>query len=112
MKKKFFVDFVCIMPSLIFFNYNEYAYGFKLFRWMYLGRITSQIFKLVDYFRKMKLLSESKSKMIASIFIFFMIISIVLHNLACTYLWLGYQCYEKRYHKDDPIICPHNSWTY
>ena len=92
-----FFDLFCFLPSLIFLNSNEYAYGFKLFRWFYFGRITTGISLLVNLMRKRKILNEGKAKMIASIIIFTLIISTVLHNLACTYLWLGFQRYDKRY---------------
>lgn len=89
-KGRFILDLLALVPSLIFLNRNEYFYGFKLFRWFYLVRISRLIGKLISFLKKWKLINDTKETMIASFLMFALITFIILHNIACTYLWLGF----------------------
>lgn len=90
LKGRLVLDLLVLVPSLVFKNRNEYFYAFKLLRWCYLFRLSRLVEKLVAYLRKWKLVNDSKEKMISSFFMFALVTFIILHNIACTYLWLGF----------------------
>lgn len=86
-KESFLKDLVCFLPSWVFLNHNEYAYLCKLLRILYFPRVSNIVTKFFDTLKKRKWLTQGSSETASSISVYTIVISIILHNLGCFYLW-------------------------
>ena len=106
------LDLLCLLPSWIFLNKNEEVYSFKILRFLYMTRVFKVIFRTFEKFKKWKLIKENSSETTASILVFTIFISFILHLMACTFLWLGFICYDHDALESSEISCEGTSWAY